>query len=810
MTGRHDLTLFGIAALICIFGAYATSVMGQQAYASRGAGQRLRWMVLGALAATCAIWADSFIAILLSPGSVPAGFTALPMVASFVVTFAMVAIAAYLTLAGRTLPVQLLGGFVVGLAISSAYYIGARALDVRGTVAWDESRVVVSIAVGLGFSILALGIWLRSRTRSPMLAIGLFATAICGDHLLAMSAVTMTFDPGARLSPALIDDDGLEQAVAAMAIVVMACTLVAQAMNRKNRRRSEADRRQLQQLAEIAVEGLAICEGSRIVWINRSLEAMLPGVRESRLGGPIEALLVVESLADLPHDREHDTQLRTTAGVDDAAEAALIPVRVIVRPVLMGERPHVVVAIRDQRERLRAEAEMQRLATSDALTGLANRSRFNAVLDGRFASPASSASAGAFPGSSGFALLSLDLDRFKSVNDTHGHAAGDAVLVEVGARLVALVREGDLVARLGGDEFAILAATGSDPQTICALASRAIETISQPFLIDGRSHQIGVSIGVAFAVRDGEDCEALKRSADLALYRAKAEGRGIHRVFEIGMRIRMDERHGLEQDLRQAIRAGEFRLHYQPLVDARTSAYTGAEALIRWMHPNRGLVQPSEFIAIAEETHLIGAIGEWVLRTACVEAAGWPEHLVVAVNLSPIQFRDPALLAIVTSALAWAGLPGHRLELEITENVLIEDAERVAAVLADLKALGIKLSLDDFGTGYSSLGHLHRFPFDKIKVDRTFVQGIPDDQMGVAIVRTVVALAAGLGMKTTAEGVEDEAQRVFVVEEGCDQIQGYLFGRPVLPEALPRAFRRTPASLPEIRPVLPSTVPSLV
>jgi diguanylate cyclase (GGDEF)-like protein len=800
MTGRHELTLFGIAALICIFGAYATSVMGRQAYVSRDAGQRARWMVFAAFAATCAIWADSFIAILLSRGAVPAGFAALPMAASFVVTFGLVAVAAWIALTGRSFAVQMLGGFVIGLAISSAFYVGARALEVRGTATWDDGRVAASVAVGIGFSLLSLGIWLRSRSLNPMLAIALFAAAICGDHLLAMSAVTMTFDPAARLPQSLIDDDGLELIVAPIAIVVMVCTLVAQSMNRKSRRRSEAERRQLQQLAEIAVEGLAICEGSRIVWINRSLAGMLAGGRESRIGGSIETLIAVKSLAEVPHGREHDTHLRTLMGSDEG----LVPVRVIVRPIVMRERPHVVVAIRDQRERLRAEAEMQRLASSDALTGLANRGRFNAFLEERFASIGTGPSGTA----STFALLSLDLDRFKSVNDTHGHAAGDAVLMEVGARLCALVREGDLVARLGGDEFAILASIDGDPQTIGALAGRAIESISQTYVIDGRSHHIGVSIGVAFAMKDGADSEALKRCADLALYRAKAEGRGMHCVFEIGMRLRMDERHGLEQDLRQAIEDGDFVVHYQPQVDARTGAYNGAEALVRWMHPVRGLVLPSDFIPLAEETCLIGAIGEWVLRTACAEAAGWPDHLTVAVNLSPIQFRDPALVSIVTSALAWADLPGHRLELEITESVLIEDTERVAAVLNELKALGIRLSLDDFGTGYSSLGHLHRFPFDKIKVDRSFVQGIPKDQTGVAIIRTVVALAAGLGLQTTAEGVETDAQRVFVVEEGCDQIQGFLFGHPVLPEALPRAFSPPlPTALQDTRPLTPYGTP---
>ena len=320
MMDRHELTLFGIAALICVFGAYATSVMGQQAHASRDDWRRLQWTVLGALAATSAIWGDAFIALFKSRGGVPAGFSPWPLAASFVVTFALVFFAAKVALTRRFLSIQLLGGLIIGLAISSAYYLGAAALQVQGSIAWDDSRVAASVTVGIVFSVVALGIWLRSRSRMPMLAIALFATAIWGDHLLALSAVTTTSDPAATLSPSLIDDDGLEQVVAVIAIVVMGCTLLAQSINRKGRRRSEADRQQLQRLAEIAVEGLAICEGSRIVWINRSLAAMLPGGRESRIGGQIETLLAIDSLGDLQRDREHDTQLRTGAGSGEATD----------------------------------------------------------------------------------------------------------------------------------------------------------------------------------------------------------------------------------------------------------------------------------------------------------------------------------------------------------------------------------------------------------------------------------------------------------------------------------------------------------
>ncbi len=616
-------------------------------------------------------------------------------------------------------------------------------------------------------------VWVRSRSRNPALPIVLFAVAICGDHLVAMNAAIINYDPNVVLRhEGLIGDSELVRIIGVIAASILALTCMARMLGRKNHGRREAQRQQLQQLADVAVEGLIVCAGTRIVWINRSLESLVAGQRADYVGRALESLL---ALPPLPHDHEVDATLRIG---DD--ERSSVPVRVISRPIAMLGRPHVVFAVRDQRERLRTEAEMERLANSDTLTGLPNRTRFNAVLTQMLAAKRD--------GTNGFALLSLDLDRFKTVNDSCGHAAGDAVLVQVSRRLVALVRAGDLVARIGGDEFSIVAATSGDRTAIGALAERVIAVLSRPFVVDGRTHQIGVSVGIAFAGSDGADPEALTRSADLALYRAKAEGRGICRLFEDGMRRRMQERHGLESDLRRAIERNEFVLHYQPQVDAATGAFTGAEALIRWVHPERGLVSPADFIPIAEETDLISRIGAWVLRTACREAARWPDRFVLAVNLSPLQFRDPTLMSTVASALSWSGLPGGRLELEITESVLIEDVGQVRVVLDALKRLGIRLSLDDFGTGYSSLGQLHRLPFDRIKIDHSFIRRLPDDAGSAAIVRAVVALGKGFGMQTTAEGVEDPAQLRFVTEAGCDNIQGFLFSRPVVAEALPAVF----------------------
>ncbi len=771
VTTQHDPTLLVLAAALCALGAYASVVLARHAATTRERKLRVFWILATALSCTSAIWATHFIAMLAFRTVMPSGFVLGPTVGSFVVALVMITFAFCVAFAERVRHATAIGGAIAGLAISAMHYLGVSAFRVVGTIAWDPLAVAASVAVGLGFATLA---WLTFHSRNVLIPTGLFTIAVCGNHLLGMSAAAVSYDPRVVLPAGLIDEQHLAEIVATVAMLIIGITLAAVSVHRKGRRRDEAEKQQLQQLTDVAVEGLMICDGPRVVWINRSLELMLPGSRADHVGSPVDALLLSIPLQHLPHDREVDGELRV--GVDERA-----PVRLITRPIRLRGRRHLVVAIRDQRERLRAEAEMQRVATSDPLTGLANRARFNAVLAQMFAFP--------IPRGGHFALLALDLDRFKSVNDACGHAAGDAVLIEVAVRLTSLVREGDLVARLGGDEFSILAAKGDDPNEIAGIASRVIEALSQPFCIQGRSHQIGVSVGIAFALTDARDAEALTRAADLALYRAKAEGRGVYRMFEPGMNTRMQERLALEQALRQAIARDEFQLYYQPQVDARTGVINGAEALIRWLHPTRGLVMPGDFIALAEETKLIVPIGEWALRTACREAATWPDHLNVAVNLSPVQFGDPSLAGIVRAALEASGLPAHRLELEVTESVLIDDEVHVKAVLDDMKSLGIRISLDDFGTGYSSLGHLRRFPFDKIKIDQSFTSRVPDDRDSAAIVRAVVSIGASLGLSVTAEGVEDEAQRCFVVAAGCDQIQGYLFGRPVAAAALPFPFR---------------------
>jgi diguanylate cyclase (GGDEF)-like protein len=382
----------------------------------------------------------------------------------------------------------------------------------------------------------------------------------------------------------------------------------------------------------------------------------------------------------------------------------------------------------------------------------------------------------------------LDLDYFKTVNDTLGHAAGDKLLMMVAERLRELARETDTVARMGGDEFAILQAGVSQPVDAGSLARRVIESVSQPYEIDGQQVNIGTSIGIAMGPGDGHNPDALMRNADLALYRAKEDGRGAFRFFEPEMDAQMQERRTMEVDLRRALTADQFELHYQPIVNLATDEVSAFEALIRWHHPLKGLVPPSAFIPLAEEIGCIVAIGEWVIRQACATAVTWPADVKVTVNLSPAQFRSPGLVQVVTGALATSGLPADRLELEITESILLQDNETTLGMLYQLRELGVMIAMDDFGTGYSSLSYLQSFPFDRIKIDRSFVKDIGDSVGSINIVRAVVAMAKGLGMATTAEGVETQEQRDSVYSEGCTEMQGFLFSKPLPANEIEKLF----------------------
>jgi diguanylate cyclase (GGDEF)-like protein len=434
-------------------------------------------------------------------------------------------------------------------------------------------------------------------------------------------------------------------------------------------------------------------------------------------------------------------------------------------------------------DRRAAEARIAHLAHHDALTSLPNRVLFHESLDHAL---------GFARRGHLLALHCLDLDQFKAVNDTLGHPVGDGLLKAVAERLLGALRETDEIARLGGDEFAIVQTAIESPIEATALASRVIELIEAPFEIDGHQIVIGVSIGVAFAPQDGLDADELLKNADLALYRAKFDGRGVYRLFQTAMDAEMQSRRVIELDLRNALNGGQFEVYYQPLVDLHAQAVTGFEALLRWHHPERGMIPPDKFIPIAEEIGAILPIGEWVLRTACAAAAAWPGGQSISVNLSPVQFKSRDLLAMVTIALRDAGLAPGRLELEITETVMLHDTVATLATLHELRSLGVRIAMDDFGTGYSSLSYLRRFPFDRIKIDQSFVRELGKQRDSAAIIRAVIALSHDLGMATTAEGVETREQLRALALAGCTAIQGYLFSRPLPLRDIPAMLRSLP------------------
>jgi diguanylate cyclase (GGDEF)-like protein len=525
------------------------------------------------------------------------------------------------------------------------------------------------------------------------------------------------------------------------------------------------------------VQGLAMFDAHyRLVLCNRrftEIYGLLP--EQVALGRPLRQIIEHRIANGLNSDKSPeeivDALLRRRANGDfEQFYNHLSDGRCIAVTVQAMADGGPVTTHQDITEQRRAEARIAHMALHDALPGLPNRM----LLDERLGNALTRVKRGEI-----VAAHLIDLDHFKNVNDTLGHPAGDKLLKMATDRLRAVARETDTVARMGGDEFAIVQVAVAQPCDATPLALRIIEVLSAPYDIDGQQVIIGTSVGIAVGPADGSSPDQLLRNADLALYQAKGDGRGTFRFFEPGMDAQMQGRRAMEYDLRKALGAGEFELHYQPVVNLETSEIRGFEALMRWRHPDKGVIAPATFIPLAEEIGFIIPLGEWAIRQACATAATWPDQLEVAVNLSPVQFGTPGLIQVVVNALAASGLPAERLELEITESTLLQDSENTLSTLYQLRALGVRIAMDDFGTGYSSLSYLQSFPFDKIKIDRSFIKDVAEGVGSLNIVRAVAAMAKGLGMTTTAEGVETQAQLEAVRSEGCTEMQGFLFSKPL-------------------------------
>ncbi|MDD2136836.1 putative bifunctional diguanylate cyclase/phosphodiesterase [Pseudomonas kurunegalensis] len=523
--------------------------------------------------------------------------------------------------------------------------------------------------------------------------------------------------------------------------------------------------------ASVIVQDL---ESQRILLANQQAERLFGGPGRSMIGQ-----LPGECLSPAASDyleQQLARGARTTKGhaaetrVDTARGPRTLRSRTLLSQNREGQADYVLFVAEDATEELAAHAQIHHMAHHDALTGLPNRTLFHERLRQALVRGDENAKL--------TAALCLDLDNFKNINDSLGHAFGDKLLRELGKRLRRELREHDTLARLGGDEFAVVL-TGLDGRdAACNTAQRLINAICPPFQIEGHQFTVGVSIGIAIAPDDHDQAEQLLGYADMALYEAKRNGRNRYECFDVELDVAARQRRLMETDLRTALHLGQLQLHYQPVVDQQTSSVTGYEALLRWEHPTRGMVMPMDFIPIAEETGLIHELGTRALNLACQEAASWDSEQTVSVNLSAVQFKNGNLVHIVALALADSGLPPQRLELEITESVLLGNSEENVRTLRALKDLGVSISLDDFGTGYSSLGYLRSFPFDRIKIDKSFVHDMCDSREAMSIIRAITDLSNSLMIKTTAEGVESEEQMRRLAAEGCSHFQGYLYGRP--------------------------------
>ncbi|SFM72487.1 bifunctional diguanylate cyclase/phosphodiesterase [Methylobacterium pseudosasicola] len=768
---QHDLRLIALSAVICALGCFATVTL--MARTDAGGRPLPCSLLIAALIFGGSVWSLHFVAMLaFRPGAQVAydlDLTAGSIVVAVAGAFA--ALRLWRRLSSTPLGI-VLAGTVLGLAITGMHYLGVGAMAASSLVLFEPIYVAASILVSVAFSVLALaraGVLASLGRRIEVT--GWLALAICGLHFTGMTAVTVAPIAPRADESYVLGSTPLALTIAAVSLAVLIAGLVALALQQhlSQRDRRELDRMRL--LSNLAYEVLFIHRDGVVLEVNQAGTRLFGMAPDQIVGRPVLDLFSQASTPGLlRRTRCRSEELRPEEFEARTAAGTHVPVELSCRTIEFGGKPATAVALRDLTDRKRDEARIRHLALHDALTDLPNRY----LLEQRLG-PALEAAA---LDGTGVAVIYLDLDRFKAVNDLHGHATGDALLVQVAKRMLTELRPSDTLARVGGDEFVAVLTGARAPQRGAEIAGRLVGGLRRPFRIDDHRVEIGASAGIALYPGDGRTAEALLRAADTALYRVKDEGRGAVRFFEAAMDAELQARRQLEHELGGAIARDELRLFYQPIVNARTGEIETFEALIRWQHPERGFVSPAEFIPVAEQADLIGRIGEWVIDTACAAAAAWPQPWRVSVNVSPTQFRQSDVPTVVAAALARHGLAPARLVIEITESVFIQDAAKAVRVLTDLRGLGVRLALDDFGTGYSSLSYLQQFRFDKIKVDQSFVRRLGQHADTLAIVRAIVNLGHNLGLQVTVEGVETAEQLAILRELHCEQMQGYLFARP--------------------------------
>ncbi|API53795.1 bifunctional diguanylate cyclase/phosphodiesterase [Rhizobium leguminosarum] len=760
----HDWRLVLVAAAVCLIGAMAAMLPLSRAQGC-DAGRRKLWIGAAAFAFGTGVWATHFIAMLAYDGGMPIsyqlGLTALSFLLSVVGSWTAILVASQSR--GRFSRIR--GGILMALGIAAMHLTGMQAIETQAVIVYDRNMTLSAVLAGALLSSAAFHAFFELKGPRRILTSSItFVLAICALHFISMASITLVPDPGKEL-PATVLDASLLAAIvvaAATTLILMALAVVY----------IESHLTDLRGLANASQEGLLILREGRIIDANERFQE-LSGWKLADLAGkaPSAVLGAVQG-----QNRLGETLLNTRSGKETAVEVNTS------RIVYRGHNCDVL-AVRDLSERRQAEEMIEHLAHHDVLTDLPNRSLFDTRI--RQALQMAERKNGEV------ALLYIDLDRFKTVNDVFGHAEGDRILCKVASILRRVTDESDTIARLGGDEFAIIQPAGQQPAAAQKLAAAILDEFAVEMDMARDPTAVGVSLGIALYPADGSDADEICNNADIALYRVKHGGRGKACFFDAEMDEATRARRLIESELRHAIICHQIHVSYQPILDAHSGVISGYEALMRWNRPGHGICEPDVFIPIAEESGSIVQLGEWVLQQACTEAARWPHPLTIAVNVSPVQFMLPNLAERIVTILEETRLAPDRLEIEITEAALFRDRDRVMTTLQRLRSLGVHIVMDDFGTGYSSLSNLRTFPFDKIKVDRSFTGMLEHDAAARSIVRAIIGLGHSLGMPVVTEGVETETQRRIVVEEGCAQVQGFLLGKPDIEPSIKFAARRS-------------------
>jgi diguanylate cyclase len=761
VTQYHDPGLVALACLVCVL---ATNATARLLTPSNSGEINQRAIRLGAAIATFStgIWTTHFISILAYRPGVPFGFDVPLCIFSLVIAIGMTGLAFTFnprpeSMPGSVVSVVVIRGVILGGGIGMMHLVGMRALLVPGILHHQLDLVVTSVGMGTLGAVVAM--WLMTRRR-PGWASVFLVLAVVSTHFIATGSVTLERIGDPASFPVGLSRPMLAIATSGAFLLIVALALGATILDQRHGDRLAREARRFRTLADATFEGLVFERGGRVIDVNRSM---------CRLAGSDAARLIGLRLADLmpgivltPQPGE-----RAMEHVVLLPDGHTRPVEVLWR--VDPDRGGHVVAVRDLSRQKAAETQIDRLARFDSLTGLANQDMFEEQLQ--------KALTRSDRERSGVALLYIDLDRFDGVNEVLGPRAGEQILIQTARRLSGIVRETDTVARLGRDEFAIIRALMEQSSDAATLADRIVGEMALPFSVDEQLITLSPNVGIALYPADGNTTASIIKSAALARRHAKRDGHG-WRCFESSMDSELQAKRALEQDLQIALKEGQFCLNYQPFVAVESQQLAGYEALLRWDHPKRGRIPPADFIPFAEECGLIVPIGNWVLASACAEAVLWDDPVIISVNLSPAQFAEPGIVASVADVLRRTGLPAARLELEITEGTLMDDTQNALRILSALKELGVKIAMDDFGTGYSSLSYLRKFPFDKIKIDRSFISDVGDDAEAATIVQAIIALGRSLRLDVTAEGVETKRQLAMLRSHGCTFVQGYLTGRP--------------------------------